>query len=253
MHFFVPWCVLTRFCYVHYGTQSLINPLLFHPSVSHMDSSRVQPSPSQPWSRRTDRNSAGWYRYLRRETRICSPVASVRWTSLWETSLFSLSTKGSSAMALCAWTKRWISPPRPRMVSWGEPPTLWRWASRSRQRTMTAYRRLLEESARNRKTIQVTSSREHFGVFMIAKLCERVCVSEECLWCAMCGPHIVDTCPFSVGRLVRSSGDVSECWIFKSCVAGRGRGYIQLNLRMRWCYEDQMRNRLCKSIKIKNV
>lgn len=27
----------------------------------------------------------------------------------------------------------------------------------------------------------------------------------------LCGPHIVDTCPFSVGRLDRSSGDVSEC------------------------------------------
>lgn len=174
---FLSWYiyVLPHLACVHYSTQSLIFPLLFVPSVSHMDSSCMQPSPCQPWSRRRGRNSAGWYRYLQRETRTCSPVASVRWTSLWETSLFSLSTKGSSAMALCAWTKQWISPPRPRMVSWGERPTPWRWASRSRRRMTTAYRRLLEESVPNRKTLQVISSHVIFISFFL-------CLCEEHLW-----------------------------------------------------------------------
>lgn len=229
--FFLSWYiyVLPLLDCVHYSTQSLIFPLLFLPSVSHMDSSCVQPSPCQPWSRRRGRNSAGWYRYLQRETRTCSPVASVRWTSLWETSLFSLSTKGSSAMALCAWTKQWISPPRPRTLSWGEHPTPWRWASRLRRRMMTAYRRLLEESVPNRKTLQVTSSNVIFFFFFFESVWGKICGGAELL----CGPHIVDTCPSSVGRLVRGSGDVSECWIFKSCGAGRGRGYIQSNLRVR--------------------
>lgn len=229
--FFCPdiyMCSLILPACVHYSTQSLIFPLLFVPSVSHMDSSCMQPSPCQPWSRRRGRNSAGWYRYLQRETRTCSPVASVRWTSLWETSLFSLSTKGSSAMALCAWTKQWISPPRPRMVSWGERPTPWRWASRSRRRTTTAYRRLLEESVPNRKTLQVISSHVIF-ISLFVSVWGTFVVEPSC----RVGYNIVDTRPSSVGRLVPSSGDVSECWIFKSCGAGTGRGYIQSNLRVR--------------------
>lgn len=111
-----------------------------------------QPSPCRPWSRRKGRNSTGWYRSLRKGIRTCLPAASVRWTSLWGISSFLLSTKGSNAMAPCAWTRQWISPLLPRMASWGERPIPWRWVSRSRQRTTIACQRLLEESVPNRKT-----------------------------------------------------------------------------------------------------
>lgn len=114
--------------------------------------SHEQPSPCRPWSRRKGRNSMGWYRSLLKGTRTCLPAANVRWTSLWGISSFLLSTKGSNAMAPCAWTRQWISPLLPRMASWGEHPTPWRWASRSRRRTTIACQRLLEESVRNRKT-----------------------------------------------------------------------------------------------------
>lgn len=120
--------------------------------------SHEQLSPFQPWSRRTGRNSTDWYRCLRKGNRTCLPAASVRWTSLWGIFLFLLSTKGSNAMAPCAWTKQWISPRLLLTVNWGDPPSRWRWESRSHRMKTTVCRRLHEESVPNRRTLMVNIS-----------------------------------------------------------------------------------------------